>query len=79
VLRVTPSFGRPFLAEEDGATRAHPVVVVSEGPWRRRFAADPPIGAIGLVLGEGLRLTASDPRVPATGAAVDPIIVLRDS
>src|SRR5258708_35686557 len=27
VLRVTPSFGRAFLAEEDGATRAHPVVV----------------------------------------------------
>jgi hypothetical protein len=52
VLRVTRSFGRPFLAD---------------------------IGAIGLVLGEGLRLTASDPRVPATGAAVDPIIVLRDS
>src|SRR4051812_10140901 len=41
VLRVTPSAGRAFLAEEDGAPDAHPIVIVSDRLWRRRFAADP--------------------------------------
>ena len=44
-LRVTPVLGRNFTAEEDrpgGNTR---VVVMSDGLWRRAFAADP--GVIG--------------------------------
>jgi predicted permease len=47
LLRVTPSAGRAFLAEEDGAPAAHPVVIVSDRLWRRRFGADPSLlGAI---------------------------------
>src|SRR6266851_4714521 len=47
LLRATPSAGRAFLAEEDGAPAAHPVVIVSDRLWRRRFGADPSLlGAI---------------------------------
>jgi putative ABC transport system permease protein len=41
ILRVAPSLGRTFLDDEDGAPGAHPVVVVSDRLWRRRFDADP--------------------------------------
>lgn len=42
VLRVQPALGRSFTAENevDGRNR---VVVLSDGLWRRRFAADPGI------------------------------------
>ncbi|MFL6236573.1 MAG: ABC transporter permease [Thermoanaerobaculia bacterium] len=40
VLRVKPSLGRPFVAEE-GRPGAAPVVLLSDQLWRRRFAADP--------------------------------------
>lgn len=42
VLRVKPSSGRAFLAE-DGRPGAAPVVLLSERLWRRRFAADPQV------------------------------------
>jgi putative ABC transport system permease protein len=45
VLGVKAARGRTFLAEEDGAPGLHPVVVVSDSIWRRRFGADP--GLIG--------------------------------
>src|SRR5207245_2125387 len=41
VLGVTPARGRGFVAEEDKTPGAHPVVVLGDGLWRRRFAADP--------------------------------------
>lgn len=41
VLGVTPAAGRALLPEEDGAPGAHPVAIVSERLWRRRFAGDP--------------------------------------
>lgn len=44
VLRVQPLFGRVFLTEED-RLGAVPVVVLGEGFWTRRFAADPGVGA----------------------------------
>jgi predicted permease len=42
VLRVQPLFGRVFWAEEDRLGAA-PVVVLGEGFWKRRFAANPNI------------------------------------
>ncbi len=40
-LRVAPSAGRTFLAEDDGVPGAPPLAIVSDRLWRRRFAADP--------------------------------------
>jgi putative ABC transport system permease protein len=42
VIGVSPSIGRPFIAEEDRAGREH-VVILSDSVWRGRFAADPSI------------------------------------
>jgi putative ABC transport system permease protein len=39
VLRVTPAVGRALL-DADTATTAVPVVVISDGLWRRRYGAD---------------------------------------
>lgn len=39
VLGVTPAVGRPF-APEDAAGGASPVIILSDGLWRRSFAAD---------------------------------------
>ena len=44
VLRVQPAIGRGFTAENEVEGRHH-VVVLSDGLWRRRFAADP--GVVG--------------------------------
>jgi predicted permease len=41
VLGVKAAQGRTFLPEEDRAPLTHPVAVISQGLWRRRFAADP--------------------------------------
>jgi predicted permease len=43
VLRVAPSMGRAFRAEEDTVAGAHPVAIISDRLWRRRFAAEPAI------------------------------------
>jgi predicted permease len=40
-LGVGAARGRTFLPEEDRAPGTQPVVVVSDGFWRRRFGADP--------------------------------------
>ncbi len=39
-LRVPMELGRGFVPEEDGARNANPAIVLSDGLWRRRFAAD---------------------------------------
>ncbi|MEO7355790.1 MAG: ABC transporter permease, partial [Gemmatimonadales bacterium] len=40
VLGVRPQLGRFFVAEEDRTPGAHPVIVLSDGFWHRRFGAD---------------------------------------
>jgi putative ABC transport system permease protein len=41
LLRVSPSLGRSFRAEEDNAGAS--VVILSHGLWRRRFNSDPQV------------------------------------
>ena len=43
VLGVRPALGRGFLAQEDHDPAAPPVLVISDGFWRRRFGGDPGI------------------------------------
>ncbi|HEV2690755.1 MAG TPA: ABC transporter permease, partial [Bryobacteraceae bacterium] len=43
LLRVSPVIGRTFLASEDEVPMRDPVVILSEGLWKRRFGADPGI------------------------------------
>src|SRR5215510_12711342 len=43
VLGVNALLGRTITEEDDKVPGAHPVVVISHGYWRRRFASDPAI------------------------------------
>ena len=43
VIGVRPALGRGFEPSEDLGSNAHPVVVISNQLWRRRFHADPNI------------------------------------
>ena len=43
VLGVKPLLGRTWLPEEDEQPGGHPVMVIAESFWKRRFAADPDI------------------------------------
>ena len=43
VLGVTPALGRTFRPDEDEVPNRDAVVILSDGLWRRRFAADPSI------------------------------------
>ena len=43
LLGVTPALGRAFRAEEDDVAKPAAVVVLSDGLWKRRFAADPSV------------------------------------
>jgi predicted permease len=40
VLGVRPALGRFFIADEDGAPSAHPVVVISHGFWAAQLGGD---------------------------------------
>src|SRR5262245_11400409 len=44
-LRVAPIAGRTFTAEEDTASGAAPVTVISASLWRRRFGDESSVGA----------------------------------
>lgn len=41
VLGVHAALGRTFAPAEDGTPGRHPVAIISDGLWRRRFGADP--------------------------------------
>src|SRR5215831_1637692 len=41
LLGVAPALGRTFGADEDQVSKPAPVVVLSDGLWKRRFGADP--------------------------------------
>jgi len=43
LLRATPALGRTFRADEDQVAKPERVIVLSDGLWRRRFAAAPDI------------------------------------
>jgi putative ABC transport system permease protein len=43
VLGVQPALGRLFVASDDVAANANPVVVISFNYWQRRFGSDPKI------------------------------------
>ena len=43
VIGVRAQLGRVITAEDDKTPGAHPVAVISQGLWQRRFAADPNI------------------------------------
>jgi predicted permease len=50
VLGVPMQLGRGILPDEDVATGRNPVVVLSNGLWRRRFATDPNIAGKDILL-----------------------------
>ena len=43
MLGVRMQLGRPFLADEDATPGTHPVAVMSDGLWKREFAASPTV------------------------------------
>jgi putative ABC transport system permease protein len=51
LLGVAPQLGRLIGSDDDRDPNGHPVVVISDGYWRRRFARDPAI------VGSALRLS----------------------
>ena len=61
LLGITPQLGRAFTADED-ADAAPPVVVLSDGLWRRRYGGDP------AMLGRSVRINA----VPHTVVGIMP-------
>ena len=50
LLGAPMAAGRPFTAEDDLRLGAHPVAVLSNAFWQRRFGADPAVVGKGLVL-----------------------------
>jgi predicted permease len=53
LLRIAPARGRTFRPEEDLVAEPAPVVVMSDGLWKRRFGADPGIVGRIVTLGGG--------------------------
>jgi predicted permease len=63
VLGVKAALGRTFRADEDTAPGAHPVAVIGDGLWRRRFGGDPGVvGRRGLLNGHPFTILGVLPR-----------------
>ncbi len=54
LLGVPMQLGRGFQPDEDRTPGTHPVVVLSEGLWKRRFASDPNIIGKSITLNSGI-------------------------
>jgi predicted permease len=71
-LGVRVLLGRTFLPEEDRTVGTHPVVVISERLWRRRYLSDP------AVIGRTVRLNSTACTIvgvlPAEFAGTEPIL-----
>jgi predicted permease len=71
-LGVRALLGRTFFAEEDRTPGTHPVVVISERLWRRRYLSDP------VVVGRPVRLNSTSCTIvgvlPAEFTGTDPIL-----
>ena len=52
MLQVAPVLGRGFIAEEDDKPGAHPVLLISENFWERRFAREPSLLGRTLILND---------------------------
>jgi predicted permease len=52
LLGVSPILGRTFLASEDEVPMRDPVILLSEGVWKRRYGADPAI------IGKSIQMSA---------------------
>ena len=50
LLGVRPALGRTFHADDDDVAKPAAVVVMSDGLWRRRFAADPRMVGSSIIL-----------------------------
>lgn len=50
LLGVRPAIGRTFHADDDDVAKPAAVVVMSDGLWRRRFAADPRMVGSSIIL-----------------------------
>ena len=62
-LQIAPVIGRPFAADEDVGSGAHPVVIVSYGLWTGRFGRDNAlVGKIVAVNGVPLTIVGVAPR-----------------
>ena len=70
-MGVSARLGRTFLPEEDRVVGAHPVVVISERLWRRRYLSDPAI------VGREVRLNSTTCTIvgvlPAEFAGTEPV------
>jgi putative ABC transport system permease protein len=54
LLGVDMRLGRGFLPDEDRTPGTHPVVVLDDGLWKRRFASDPNIVGKTITLNNGI-------------------------
>lgn len=50
LLGISPARGRTFRPDEDDVAKPAPVVVISDGLWKRRFGAEPQIVGRALTL-----------------------------
>jgi len=74
VLGIQPAMGRDFIPGEDDKPGAHPVLLISDNFWERRFARDPGILGRTVVMND-VAFTARDftgtaPLVPCVWAPI---------